>query len=56
VKLAGEYVKDLRMNDYRKGEEFGAPFEYFQPSGKSPNTVYLTTVTCPYAVFKSMKE
>ncbi len=55
-KLASEYIEDLRMNDYRKGEEFGAPVECFHPSGYTQNPVYLTTVTCPYAVFKIIKE
>ncbi|WP_423130229.1 hypothetical protein [Gaoshiqia sp. Z1-71] len=50
-KLAGEYLDDLKMHDYRKGEEFGAPYECFHPSGNRQNPVYLTSVTCPYAVF-----
>ncbi len=53
-KLAGEYLDDLKMNDYRKGEEFGAPYECFHPSGNRQNPVYLTSVTCPYAVFLKM--
>ena len=51
-KLAAEYVEELRKNDYRKGESFGAPYECFHPSGYVQNPVYLTSVTCPYAVFK----
>ncbi|MGV8136602.1 MAG: hypothetical protein AB2L20_15440 [Mangrovibacterium sp.] len=53
-KLATEYIEDLRLNDFRKGEDYGAPFECFHPSGNLQNPVYLTSVTCPYAVFKSM--
>lgn len=53
-KLAGEYLEDLKANDYRKGENYGAPYECFHPSGNKQNPVYLTTVTCPYTVFKSM--
>lgn len=54
-KLASEFVDDLRKNDYRKGGDFEAPFECFHPSGNKQNPVYLTTVTCPYAVFNLMK-
>jgi hypothetical protein len=50
-KLAGEYIGELRLNDYRKGGEFEAPYECFYPSGNKQNPVYLTTVTCPYAIF-----
>jgi hypothetical protein len=55
-KLAAEYVDDLRQNDFRKGGRYGAPYECFHPSGYSQNPVYMTTVTCPYTVFKSMKK
>ncbi|MDB4583368.1 hypothetical protein N9164_09465 [Draconibacterium sp.] len=50
-KLASEYIEDLRVNDYRKGGDYEAPVECFHPSGNKQNPVYLTTVTCPYAVF-----
>jgi hypothetical protein len=50
-KLAGEYIGELRLNDYRKGGEFEAPYECFYLSGNKQNPVYLTTVTCPYAIF-----
>jgi hypothetical protein len=53
-KLAGEYVDDLRNNDFRKGGSYGAPYECFHPSGHVQNPVYMTTVTCPFAVFKNM--
>jgi len=52
-KLASEYIDDLRINDYRKGGDFEAPVECFHPSGNKQNPVYLTTVTCPFAVFNS---
>ena len=55
-KLAAEYIAELRENDYRKGEGDGAPFECFHPSGHLQNPVYLTTVTCPYMVFRSMEK
>ena len=55
IKLAREYVDDLMKTDYRKGEEYGGPFECFHPgTGDLRNPVYLTTVSCPYAVFKKM--
>lgn len=49
--LAKEYIDDLRAGDYRKGPDFGAPWECYN-SGNKQNSVYLTTVTCPYTVFK----
>lgn len=49
--LAAEYVRDLRENDFRKGNSYGAPFECFYPPAYQQNPVYLTTVSCPYAVF-----
>ena len=53
-KLAAEYIEELRENDYRKGSDYEAPYECFHPSGNKQNPVYLTSVTCPYAVFKLM--
>jgi len=49
--LAREYIDDLRAGDYRKGTEFGAPWECYN-SKSAQNAVYLTTVSCPYIVFK----
>ncbi|MDP2337002.1 MAG: hypothetical protein Q8N05_11260 [Bacteroidota bacterium] len=49
--LAKEYIDDLRAGDYRKGPEFGAPWECYN-AGSAQNAVYLTTVSCPYIVFK----
>jgi hypothetical protein len=54
-KLAKEYIEDLRKGDFRKGDEFGSPYECFHPSGNKQNPVYMTSVTCPYEVFMSMK-
>lgn len=53
-KLVKEYIQELRENDYRKGPAFGAPYECFHPEGNLQNPVYLTSVSCPYAVFKRM--
>jgi hypothetical protein len=54
--LANEYIEELKTNDYRKGDEFGAPFECFHPEGNSQNPVYLASVVCPYAAFKRIIE
>jgi len=48
--LAKEYIDDLRAGDYRKGSEIGAPWECYN-ADSARNSVYLTTVTCPYIVF-----
>jgi hypothetical protein len=54
--LSKEYVDDLRDTDYRKGGEFGGPYECFHPeTGNLQNPVYLTTVSCPYSVFKVLR-
>jgi len=50
--LAKEYIDDLRSGDFRKGAEFGAPWECYNSSSPQ-NAVYMTTVTCPYIVFKN---
>lgn len=49
--LAKEYIDDLRSGDYRKGAEFGAPWECYNEKS-TQNSVYLATVACPYIVFK----
>ena len=53
--LAKEYINDLRAGDYRKGSEFGAPWECYNASS-AQNAVYLTTVACPYIIFLSKNE
>lgn len=55
-KLAGEYIEELRENDYRKGKEYGAPYECFYPPDYNQNPVYLTSVACPYAAFKKLNQ
>ncbi len=50
-KLAKEYIGDLRAGDFRKGIEFGAPWECYNELAPQ-NAVYMTTVTSPYIVFK----
>jgi hypothetical protein len=54
ARLAGEYVAELRENDFRKGG--GSPYECFHPSGFRQNPVYMTTVTCPLIVFTWMNK
>lgn len=53
-KLAGEYIANLRKTDFRiKGPNQGGPYEcVYPPTGYWQNAVYMTTVTCPLAVFR----
>ena len=55
-KLADEYIADLKLHDFRKGGEEGAPFECFTSNGGQQNPLYMTTVASPYIVFKKMTE
>jgi hypothetical protein len=52
-KLVKEYIADLRENDFRKGNDFGAPYECFYPPSYKQNPLYLATVACPYIILKS---
>ncbi|KAF5028064.1 hypothetical protein DSECCO2_662940 [anaerobic digester metagenome] len=52
AKLTKEYIDDLRENDFRKGEGFEGPFECIFPPSYARGPLYLTTVSCPYIVFK----
>jgi hypothetical protein len=52
--LANEYIDELRENDFRKGESFGAPYECFNKEGITQNPVYLTSVACSLVVFKKL--
>ncbi len=54
-KLATEYIGNLRETDYRKGKGHGGPYEWIVPD-RVANPLYLTTVSCPYEVFKFMTE
>ncbi len=51
-RLAGEYIADLRATDFRRGAGYGGPYEWIYPPSDSNNPVYMTTVTCPLAVFQ----
>ena len=54
-RLAVEYVDQLRVGDFRRGEAYGAPFECIHPAGDHrQNPVYLTSVTCPLAAFERL--
>lgn len=53
-RLATEYINELKENDFRKGAEFGAPYECFDKQGGSQNPVYLTSVACPLVAFKKI--
>ncbi len=50
-RLAEEYIADLRETDFRKGAGFGGPFEWIYPPDDGNNPIYMTSVTCPLAVF-----
>ncbi len=53
--LAKEYIDGLRTDDYRKGPEYGAPWECYNK--KNPqNAVYMTTVSCPYITFSKISN
>ena len=55
-KLASEYIAELQVGDYRRGEGFGSPFECFHPDGNYvQNPVYMTSVTCPLAAFRRLR-
>lgn len=54
LQLAKEYIAELKENDFRKGDTFGAPYECFNKSGYSQNPVYLTSVACPLVSFRKL--
>lgn len=54
--LANEFVADLRENDFRKGDSFGAPYECFNKDTYKQNPIYLTTVACPLVVFRMKSD
>jgi hypothetical protein len=56
-KLAAEYVAELREGDFRKGPDFGSPWECMHPEGNHrQNPVYMTSVTCPLAAFRRIEK
>jgi hypothetical protein len=55
--LAREYVDELRVDDFRKGPEFGAPWECMHwEDGHRQNPVYLTSVACPLDAFRRLER
>lgn len=52
--LATEFIEDLKANDFRKGGDFGAPYECFNTSTYKQNPIYLTTVACPLTAFRKI--
>lgn len=53
--LALDYVAQLREDDFRKGEPYGAPWECMHPDGKHrQNPIYCTSITEPLAAFRRM--
>lgn len=51
-KLIKEYVQELRDGDFRKGEKYGSPWECLTLETQQ-NSVYMTSVACPFIVFNS---
>ncbi len=54
--LSREYISELKENDFRKSEKFGAPYECFNATGYSQNPVYLSSVACPLVVFRKLSK
>jgi hypothetical protein len=50
-KLAADFVSELKEGDFRKGAEYGSPWECFHPNGHRQNPVYMTSVAVPLGVF-----
>ena len=54
--LASDYVTELRAGDFRKGQDYGSPWECIHPNGHQQNPVYMTSVTVPLSVFLEHQE
>lgn len=53
--LAQDFIAHLRADDFRKGDAFGAPWECrHEEELHRQNPVYLTSVSCPLAAFRTM--
>jgi hypothetical protein len=56
MQVFGEYIAHLREQDFRRGEQFGAPWECFGRDGAArQNPVYMTSVTAPLAVIQQLE-
>ena len=52
MKVFDEFIAHLREQDFRKGAEFGAPWECFGKNRAArQNAVYMASVTMPLACF-----
>lgn len=55
LRLAGEYLKELREGDFRKGTGYGSPWECMHPDGDYKQMpVIMTGVACPLAAFRRL--
>ena len=53
--LASEYIAELGEGDFRKGPEYGSPWECMHPAGDyRQNPVYMTSVTGTLAAFRRL--
>ena len=53
--LAKDLVTELREGDFRKGEQYGSPWECFHPDkNHRQNPIYLASVTAPLDAFQRM--
>ena len=55
ARLAREYIQELREGDFRKGEDFGSPWECMHPDGDyRQNPALMTGVAGPLAAFRRL--
>lgn len=55
TELVKEYIEELREGDFRKGSEFGSPWECMHPERDyKQNPVYMTSVACPLIAFEKI--
>jgi hypothetical protein len=56
ARIFRDYIAHLRAQDFRKGPEFGAPWECFGRDGAGRrNAVYMTSVTVPLAAIEQLR-
>jgi len=55
-RLVDDYIEGLKESDFRKGAGFSGPYECFYPPQYTRGPVYLTTVSVPYSVLRSMLQ
>lgn len=55
ARIAHEYIEELCEGDFRKGLQFGSPWECIHPDGDyKQNPVYMTSVACPLIAFRKL--